>query len=69
MKEKLHHLPEVEEDELSPKEREQLHASLDRGLAQIEAGQTIPAEEVLASLQSHRGGSDRTMPGASGSKT
>ena len=32
-------------------ERKRLHAALDRGLAQMEAGDTIPAEEVFAEVR------------------
>jgi hypothetical protein len=40
----------VDDDEMDDEERAKLHASLDIGLAQARAGQTRPAEEVLAKL-------------------
>ena len=38
-------------DDMDPEEIEQLHASLDRGLAQMQAGQGRPFEEFLAELR------------------
>ncbi len=37
--------------EMDDTERERLHAALDRGLAQMEAEDTVPAEEVIARLR------------------
>jgi hypothetical protein len=41
-----------EEDEMTPEERAELLASLDRGLDQAGRGEGIPAEEVLRRLRS-----------------
>ena len=38
-------------DQMSDEEQARLDASLERGLAQMEAGNTIPAGEVIASLR------------------
>ncbi len=38
-------------DELDDEERARLHASIDRGLADREAGRTVPASEVIEMLQ------------------
>ncbi len=38
-------------DDLDDEERARLHAALDRGLADIEAGRTVPAEQVLEKLR------------------
>jgi hypothetical protein len=40
-----------EGDSLSDAQREKLHRALDRSLAQADAGQGVPAEEVLAELE------------------
>ena len=44
-------LDHEDEDELDEEERAKLHASIDRGRAQAQAGQTRPAEELLARLR------------------
>lgn len=41
----------VENDEMSVEERAKLDASIDRGIAECEAGLAIPAEDVLAELR------------------
>ena len=41
----------VEDEEMDDECRAGLHASLERGLAQVAAGEAIPAEEVLAALR------------------
>jgi predicted transcriptional regulator len=40
--------------ELDEEERVRLHASIERGLAEMRAGKGRPAEEVLAELRSRR---------------
>jgi hypothetical protein len=40
------------DDDMDDEERDRLHSALDRGLAQMEAGDTVPAEEVIARLRS-----------------
>ncbi len=40
------------EDEMDEEERARLHASIQRGLDQMNAGRGRPAEEVLADLRS-----------------
>ena len=40
------------EHEMEPEERAKLHASIERGLDQVNAGQGRPADEVLAELRS-----------------
>jgi predicted transcriptional regulator len=41
-----------DEDEMTPEERADLLASIDRGLEQAARGEGIPAEEVLRRLRS-----------------
>lgn len=41
-------------DDLDGEERARLHAALDRGTADIEAGRTVPAEQVLEKLRARR---------------
>lgn len=41
-------------DNLSPEERAELHAALQRGVAQAKAGKLIPADEVMSKLRSRR---------------
>jgi hypothetical protein len=43
-----------EGDDLSPKERAQLDARLDRALAQADAGSTVDAGEVFARMHRQR---------------
>jgi hypothetical protein len=38
-------------DYLDAEDRERLHASIDRGLADVEAGRTVDADEVIAELR------------------
>lgn len=38
-------------DDLDDEERARLHASLDRGLADIKAGRTVPASKVIGMLR------------------
>ena len=42
------------DDDLDEAERQRLDAAIDRGLAEADAGQTVPAEEVLAELRRRR---------------
>jgi len=42
----------IAEDEMTPEERAELLASIDRGLEQASRGETVPAEEVLRRLRS-----------------
>ncbi|MCC6810662.1 MAG: hypothetical protein IT381_24745 [Deltaproteobacteria bacterium] len=42
------------DDDLDEAERQKLDAAIDRGIAQADAGQTIPAEDVLAELRRRR---------------
>lgn len=44
----------VEDDEMSPEERERLHLALEKSWAQAQRGETVPAEEVLARLRARR---------------
>jgi len=44
----------VNSDQMSREERARLNASLDRGLAQMKAGDTISAEELIESLHARR---------------
>ena len=41
----------IDDGEMDDDSRAALHASLERGLAQAAAGETVPAEEVIASLR------------------
>ena len=41
----------IANDEMSEESRTRLHASLERGLAQMAAGETVSGEEVIASLR------------------
>ena len=50
----LHLIMDDEGDELTDRERALLHASLERSWAQACAGQTRPAEQVLAELKARR---------------
>lgn len=45
----------VENDEMSQEERARLNASIERGIAECEAGQAVPAEVVLAELRAQLG--------------
>jgi hypothetical protein len=38
-------------DDLDPAEREALHAALDHAINQVETGQVVSAEQVLAKLR------------------
>ncbi|MCC6810671.1 MAG: hypothetical protein IT381_24790 [Deltaproteobacteria bacterium] len=42
------------DDDLDEADRQKLDAAIDRGLAQADAGQTVPAEDVLAELRRRR---------------
>jgi len=42
------------EDEMDEEERAKLHEALDRSWAQAQAGQTRPAEELIAELRQRR---------------
>ncbi len=39
------------DDDLDETERDALHASIDRGLADVAAGRVAPAEDVIAKLR------------------
>jgi hypothetical protein len=43
-----------EEDALGDAERAKLHAAIEKSLAEVEAGQTVPLAEVLTSLRLKR---------------
>jgi len=43
-----------EDDGLDDEEREALHRSIDRGLAQLRAGEGIPAEVILEKIRARR---------------
>jgi len=43
-----------EEDDLGYAERAKLHAAIEQSLAEIEAGQTVPFADVIASLRAKR---------------
>jgi hypothetical protein len=43
-------------DYLDDEERERLHQSIDRGLADVRAGRTVDAREIIASLRARSGG-------------
>jgi len=42
------------EDGMSDQEREKLYAALERSIAQADAGQTVPFDEVMAALRAKR---------------
>lgn len=44
-----------ETDELGEAERAKLHAAIEQSLAAVEAGQTVPFADVIASLRVKRG--------------
>ena len=41
-------------DEMSDADRARLHAAIDQSISEIEAGQTVPLDEALASLRRNR---------------
>ncbi len=43
-----------EKDEFSDAERAKLHAAIEQSLAEVEAGQTVPFADVIASLRVKR---------------
>lgn len=43
-----------ENDELGEAERARLHAAIEQSLAEVEAGQTVPFADVIASLRAKR---------------
>jgi hypothetical protein len=43
-----------EKDELGDAERAKLHAAIEQSLAEVEAGQTVPFADVIASLRLKR---------------
>ncbi len=45
---------DASDDDLDDDEREKLHAALDRGIAQADAGQTRPLSAVLDEMQRRR---------------
>ena len=44
------------EDDLDAEERERLHQSIERGLADVRAGRTVDATEVIAKLRAQAAG-------------
>jgi hypothetical protein len=44
------------EDDLDDEERERLHQSIERGLADVRAGRTVDATEVIAKLRARAAG-------------
>lgn len=46
---------EDEGDNLDDEDRAALHAAIDRSIAQLERGESVPAEEVLRKLEQRRG--------------
>jgi hypothetical protein len=44
----------ADDDGMSDAEREKLHASIERSLAQSDAGQGIPVEQAIAALRARR---------------
>jgi hypothetical protein len=47
-------VPASPEDEMSPEERERLHAAIEEGIADIEAGRVISREELHRRLRARR---------------
>ena len=43
-----------ENDELGEAERAKLHAAIEQSLVEVEAGQTVPLADVIASLRAKR---------------
>jgi hypothetical protein len=43
-----------EKDELDDAERAKLHTAIEQSLAEVEAGQTVPFADVIASLRAKR---------------
>jgi hypothetical protein len=41
-------------DDLSAADREKLHAAIERSLVEIDAGMTVPFDDVIASLRARR---------------
>lgn len=41
-------------DDMSDADRARLHAAIEQSIAEIEAGQTVPLDEALASLRAKR---------------
>lgn len=44
----------ADDDGMNDAEREKLYAAIDRSLAQANAGQTLPFDEVMAALRARR---------------
>ena len=42
----------ADEDDMSPEERAEIDASIDRGIDQMERGEGIPADELLRRIRS-----------------
>jgi len=47
-------LESVEDDGMSDAEREKLHASIERSIAQSDAGQGIPVEQAIVEIRARR---------------
>lgn len=47
-------LASVDDDGMGDADRENLYAAIDRSLAQADAGQTMPFDEVMAALRAKR---------------
>lgn len=45
---------DADDDGMSDADREKLYAAIDRSLAQADAGQTLPFDEVMAALRAKR---------------
>lgn len=43
-------------DDLDDEDRARLHAALERGMEEVERGEVVPAEEVIAKLRARRSG-------------
>lgn len=50
----LESVDEVVDDDMNDEERARLEAALERSLAQADAGQTVPADEVFRALRAKR---------------
>ena len=50
----LKSVDKVVDDDMSDEERTRLEAALERSLAQADAGQTVPADEVFRALRAKR---------------
>ena len=51
----LNSVDETVDDDMSDEDRARLEAALERSLAQADAGQTVPADEVFRALRAQAG--------------